>query len=348
LGDSLYQIVIGIELSIRIGVIGTGYMGKNHVRVFSELTGVKLVAITDIDERIVKLLSEKYGVRGYSDYMTMYETEELDAVSIAVPTSQHMKVVLDSYEYVNNVFVEKPIAANLVESQNIVDEVNKRNTIFMVGHIERFNPAVLKLKELLKNDHLGRVVTLTALRVGPYEDRVRDAGVIVDNAIHDIDVMRFLIEKPVKLVYARMGSRKTRFDDYSTIVLEFEEDIIGNVVANRLTPTKIRTLKVTCEEGFALVDYITQELAIYGPVLDTHYQDYEELISKFGKPEVGKPRVDRQEPLKLELQHFIECVKTESTPIVDACEGHENLEIATKALESAKHDKIFHIPTKKK
>lgn len=206
----------------------------------------------------------------------------------------------------------------------------------MVGHIERFNPAILKLKELIKNSHLGEIISLSTTRVGPYLPRIRDAGVIVDNAIHDIDVMRFLTEKNVNRVFARIGSKKTRFDDYASILMEFEDNVLGTIEVNRLTPTKIRNLSVTCTDGFAMVDYISQDISIYGGILDTNYSDYEELVFKFGNPEIGKPKVERQEPLKLELQHFIDCAKYEKQPLVDAYEGYENLKIAIRALDSAK------------
>ena len=323
---------------VKVGVIGTGFMGKNHVRVFSELSSVELVAIADIDEHRVDKQSQDYGIAGYYNYLEMLEKEDLNAVSIAVPTSLHTEVVLQTLNYVNNIFVEKPLTSNLEDCKTIIDEVSEKNAKLMVGHIERFNPAILKLKELLNNHSLGEIISLSTERVGPYLPRIRDAGVIVDNAIHDIDVMRFLTERKVNLVYARTGSRKTDFDDYASILLEFEGNILGTIEVNRLTPTKIRNLSVTCSDGFVKVDYISQDISVYGKVLDTHYNDYEELIFKFGNPEIGKPKVERQEPLKLELQHFIECIQTGKQPLVDVYEGYENLKVANRALDSAKHN----------
>ncbi|MFX1520079.1 MAG: Gfo/Idh/MocA family oxidoreductase [Promethearchaeota archaeon] len=321
---------------IKIGVIGTGYMGKNHMRIFSEMNGVELVAFSDINERSIKQLSSEYDVNGYVNYKTLLENEDIDALSVAVPTSLHMRVVMDIFSYKKHVLVEKPIAATIEEAKLLIKRAKQEKLVFMVGHIERFNPAILKMKELLKNHYFGDIVSLSAKRVGPYMPRMRDSGVIIDLAIHDIDVMRFLTEKRVKEVYAKLGKKISKYEDFAAILLEFEGNMLGSIEVNRLTPTKIRTLSLTCTDGFANVDYITQEISVYGKILDTDYKDYQELILKFGNPEIGKPKLEKKEPLKLELKHFIDCVRENKKPIVDGMEGLRNLEVALNALRPKK------------
>jgi UDP-N-acetylglucosamine 3-dehydrogenase len=327
---------------IRVGVIGTGYMGMNHMRVYSQMQGVELVAFSDIDEQLVTHLSKQHGIKGYVNYIELLEKEDINAVSVAVPTALHRKVIMDVFSYNKHVLVEKPITVNLEEAMSLIKRAEQKKVIFMVGHVERFNPAIVKIKTLLKNHYFGDIISLSAKRVGPYIPRARDTGVIIDLAIHDIDVMRFLTEKPVKDVYAKVGAKITEYDDYASLLIEFEDDILGIIEVNRLTPTKIRTLSVTCTDGFATIDYITQDLSVYGKLLDTSYRDYQELVLKFGNPEIGKPKVEKQEPLKLELEHFIECVRTNKTPLVNGMEGLKSLEVAMSALQSAhsKEDKL--------
>ena len=319
---------------IKIGVIGTGYMGKNHMRVYSEMNGVELVAFSDVDERSIKQLSALYDANGYVNYKTLLENEDIDALSVAVPTSLHMRVVMDIFSYKKHVLVEKPITASIEEAKLLIKSAKQKKLVFMVGHVERFNPAILKMKELLKNHYLGDIVSMSARRVGPFIPRSRDSGVIIDLAIHDIDVMRFLTEKRVKEVYAKLGKKISKYEDFAVLLLEFEGGILGSIEVNRLTPTKIRTLSLTCTHGFATVDYITQEISAYGKILDTDYKDYEELILKFGNPEIGKPKLEKKEPLKLELEHFVDCVRENKNPLVDGMEGLRNLEVAMNALGS--------------
>jgi len=325
---------------IRVGVIGTGYMGKNHLRVYSKMEGVKLVACSDIDEQLVNRFSTLHGIRGYLNYHDLLEKEEIDAVSVTVPTLLHKKVIEDVFSYNKHVLVEKPITGSIAEANSLIDTAKQKKLIFMVGHIERFNPAILKMKELIKSKYLGEIVSSSARRIGPYIHRSRDTGVLIDLAIHDIDVMRFLIEKNVKEVYAKIGPKNSKHEDYASILLEFEEDILGSIEVNRLTPTKIRTLSLTFTDGFATVDYITQDITAYSKMLDTDYKDYLDLVSKFGNPKIEKPKVEKQEPLRIELQHFIECIRSNKKPLVDGVEGLKNLEIAIRALRSANSTNI--------
>ncbi len=318
-----------------MGVIGAGYMGKNHMRVYSKMKGVELIAFSDVNEKLVKQLSKQFNVNGYVGYSELLKNEDIDAASIAVPTPLHKKVIMDVFSYKKHVLVEKPITISVAEAKSLIKSAEQKELILMVGHIERFNPAILKMKELIEEEYLGEIISLSARRIGPYIHRARDTGVLIDLAIHDIDVMRFLTEKKVKNVYAKIGPKTTKYEDYASILLEFETGILGSIEVNRLTPTKIRNLSLTFSDGFATVDYITQDILVYGKMLETDYKDYLDLISKSGDPKIEKPEIETQEPLKLELEHFIKCVRENKTPIVNGIEGLKNLEIALNALKSA-------------
>ncbi|MDK2783378.1 MAG: UDP-N-acetylglucosamine 3-dehydrogenase [Thermococcaceae archaeon] len=304
---------------LRVGVVGVGNMGFHHARIYSELAKegkVELVGVADANFERAKEIASKFNTKAFSDYKGLIG--RVDAVSIAVPTSLHRQVALDFIENGVSVLVEKPIAESIESAQEIIRAARKNNITLMVGHVERFNPAVLKLKEVLDENLIGKIVTLTAKRVGPLPPQIKDVGVIIDLAVHDIDIMSFLIERNVRKVYAKAGSVKNSLglDDYGILMLDFEI-ATGIVETNRLTPHKVRTLTVVGTEGIAELDYITQKLVLY---------DHEW---------VREAKVQFKEPLRNELEHFVECVKKKERPLVSGEDGLHALMVAIKALESA-------------
>ncbi len=310
---------------IRVGVVGVGNMGRHHARVYSELAEegkVEFIGVADANFKRAKEIAGQYRVRAFQDYRELMG--EVDAVSIAVPTSLHRQVALDFIENDVNILIEKPIAESIKSAEEIIRAAKKRNIILMVGHIERFNPAVLKLREILRDRILGEIVTLTAKRVGPFPPQIKDVGVIVDLAVHDIDVMSFLLREQVKEVYAKAGSAKNplELEDYAVIVLTFES-ATGVVETNWLTPHKVRKLSVVGTEGIAELDYINQELTLYNHEW------------------VRKAKIQKREPLKNEIEHFVECIEKGVEPIVSGNDGLHALKVAIMALESAKEGKII-------
>jgi len=321
---------------IRIAVIGVGNMGKNHARVYSQNPDVDLVAISDIDESIAQRVASTFGAKWYLDYKEMLNTEEIDAVSIAVPTTKHEKVALDVIDCGKHVLLEKPIAASIKSAKKIVESANKSGTKLMVGHIERFNPVVARIKQLIEEGKLGRIVSISSKRVGPYANIKNDIGVCLDLAIHDIDVMRFITNDEVSEVYAKIGNNLFSEEDYVSILLTLKKGTTGLVEANWLTPTKIRRLDVTGTKGYAALDYIGQDLNLYGKMLSENSADYEELIMAYGQPCMGKIKIEKEEPLKLEIKHFVQSIMDDATPLVDGQAGLRNLEVALAAVQSAK------------
>ena len=207
--------------NISAAVIGVGATGKNHARVYSELGGVELVSVSDVNRANAKKIAEKYKCAHYSDHKEMLKEEDIDVVSVVVPTNHHTKVSLDCIERGVNTLVEKPIADTIENAEKIIDAVRKSKIKFTVGHVERFNPAVIELKKRLNGNELGRVFKVSAHRVGPFPKRIQDVGVVVDLATHDIDVMRYLLESEVKRVYAEAERRiHTTHEDLLNAVLK--------------------------------------------------------------------------------------------------------------------------------
>lgn len=294
---------------LKVGVIGVGAMGHNHVRVYSELD-CELVGVADVDYSLAKETGEKYHTRFFTDYHELLPF--VDAVSVAVPTSHHYDVVMDVLRSGVHCLVEKPIAISLKESDEMVDMALGRNINLAVGHIERFNPAVIKLKEIINKRLLGHILIISTRRVGPFASRIRDVGVIIDSATHDIGVIRYLLDKDPISVYSRIGSINHVSCDHAIIVMDFD-DTTACIEANWFTPHKVRTLVATGTNGIAYLDYIEQKLSVYSSNNE------------------GTVYVPKEEPLKIELSDFLRSITNNCKPSVDGIEGYAILKIALEA-----------------
>ena len=193
--------------NINVGVIGVGAMGQNHVRVYSEIKNANLLAISDLMKGTLAEVSKKYNTVGYVDYDNILGMQEIEAVSICVPTTYHYEVVMSAIEHGKHVLVEKPIAFTLDEAKEMVDAAEDAGVKLATGHVERFNPAVIEAKKLIDEGVIGEIVSASAKRVGPFPPRIKDVGVTIDLAIHEVDIMFYLIDSPASRVYANMGSR---------------------------------------------------------------------------------------------------------------------------------------------
>lgn len=300
---------------MRVGVIGTGNFGKQHVRVYSEL-GAELVGVADTDLAKARKIAAQYATKVYSDYKELL-TQDLDAVSIAVPTIEHRAVALAAIQKGVNLLIEKPIADSIESAQEIITAAEARRVKLMVGHLERFNPAVRKLKQIIDDGILGKLVFISARRVGPFVPRISDVGIIVDVATHDIDIIRYFIGSEYTSVFARSTRYKNVKGDAAIILMGFG-DVSASIEVNWYTPHRIRSLTVTGTEGIAYLDYIKQELEIYSTERNM------------------TPKIDKDEPLKLELEHFLDCIITNREPLTNGFEALKALEIAIKAEQVAR------------
>lgn len=306
---------------LRAGVIGVGAMGKNHARLYSELPGVQLVGVADVNEKLAASIAHSYGCKPYADYNDLLDGN-LDAVSIAVPTTLHKKVALDAIKKGINVLVEKPIADTVENADEIIRAARRNKVKLVVGHVERFNPAIIKLKELIDSGLLGKVVSISAKRVGLYNPRIKDVGIIIDLGTHDIDIMSYLYGEKIKQVYALAGSVVHSHEDHAIITLNFSSGSSGVIDTNWLTPHKVRNLTVIGSQAIAEVNYIEETLRI------------------FDQEWIRDAKIDKEEPLKLELLHFIDCVQNDREPLVSGEEGKHALEVALAAVESARTGKV--------
>jgi UDP-N-acetylglucosamine 3-dehydrogenase len=324
---------------LNVAVIGLGNMGKNHARNYFEIEEATLVAVCDVNKTIGNALSEKFNCKYYEDYEEMFEKEKIDAVSIVVPTNMHEKVAIYAIERGKHVLVEKPIASTLDSAQKIIESAKQNKVKLMVGHIERFNPAIQKLKEMILKDKLGKITSIITKRVGVSPPQIKDANVIIDLGVHDIDIINYLIQKKVRSINAHAGKAIiTDREDHAEIFILFEGDTSGFIQINWITPIKIRTLSITGTKGYAELDYMTQELKVFESVYEKTFDDFKDLILKFGTPNVVNLNIDKKEPLKEELKSFIDCILNDEKPATSGEEGLFALKIALKALEVTKND----------
>ena len=302
---------------IRFGVIGTGFWGRNHARVLSELPETSLIAVSDTDPTRGQSIAKKYETQWYQQYSDLLEVKDIDAVCICTPTTTHAKIALSAAAKGKHLLIEKPIAANTVEAKRIVETCESLELKTMTGFIERFNPGTRRLKELVGKGVLGEVVLAFARRLNRWPERIGDVGVVKDSAIHDLDLMRFLFEEEPVSVFARVGSIGHRFEDYAEVMMRFSGIKTGFVEANWLTPQKVRTFSVTGKDAIAEMDFISQQIVV---------ENASEIITK--KHEWG-------EPLKIELEHFARTIRDGGTPNVTAHDGLRALEICEAVLQSS-------------
>ena len=322
---------------IKAAVIGVGSMGKNHARIYDALEGVALVAVSDTDTKSARAAASRYRARHYADHATMLDQERLDLVSVAVPTGLHHQVALDVIERGLHLLVEKPIADTVANAKEIIERAQARGVQLMVGHIERFNPAVSELKLRLEDGQLGKMFQIHARRLGPFPDRIRDVGVVIDLATHDLDVMCHLTEADVVRVYAETEQEiHTLHEDSLSGLMRFQNGVVGVLDVNWLTPTKVRELYVTGEKGMFMVNYLTQDLFLYENEYVGSDWDRLGMLKGIGEGNMIKLRIGKREPLRAELEAFAQSVEEGGPPPVTGEDGIRALTLAQAMVESGR------------
>ena len=321
---------------IKAGVIGTGSMGRNHVRVYSEM-GV-LHGIADSVESVARPLAEKFGVNYYPDYRDLLKSD-IDAVTVATPTNTHFKLAMDAVKAGKHVLVEKPICFSIEEAEELVKAADKEGLVLAVGQIERHNPVVKFARESIEAGKFGDIVSIVARRVSSMPGRIRDVGVLMDLGIHDIDVTRYLANSSVRSVYALGGKRQNDlFEDHANVLLDFENGIQGFVEVNWLTPMKVRRISLTCAKNFVELDYMTQSASISSSQVSENY-DSSDLFRLPIEFDIRHVSLKKQEPLRNEQEDFLDSIKGNRTPLVSGADGTETLRVCQAAISSIKEGK---------
>jgi UDP-N-acetylglucosamine 3-dehydrogenase len=312
-------------MSLRCAVVGAGWFGRAHCRVYRDLADVRLVAVADSDSSRANEVAQIYGCTPYADVLDMLQKEKPDAVSIAVSPQNLSRVASRVLDYdVRGVLIEKPVATTLQEVTELSSKSKKRNIPVMPGFIELFNPCIQRLEEAIgKNNEIGQPYVASSKRIGRNPKRGWDIGVLLDLGIHEIYVLRRLFGSPTRVFCQTKSFGGGKTEDVANLIFGFENGLLGMVETNWITPIGIRSMIVTGSEGSVEIDYITQELKL------------------INKDQIIRPHFTFEEPLKRELKAFTESITRNEDPPVNLREAEESLRIASAALNSAKQMQVI-------
>ncbi len=292
---------------VNIGVVGVGFLGSLHARIFHQLDDVTLVGVCDCYKKRAKKTAKKYRTDYYLNYKDLIG--KVEAVSIAVPTHLHHKIAKDFLKEGISVMIEKPITKTLDEADELIAIASKDNLVLQVGHIERFNSAIQAVENLLKEPRF-----IECHRMGPYKDRVSDVGVVLDLMIHDIDIVLGLVKSEVKLIEAVGVKIVSEHEDIANVRLTFSNGTISDLIASRVTKKVRRTISIFQKDSYISLNYADQSAAIH--------------TKKGTRITKEKLKIKKEEPLKKELISFVDCIMRKKKPLVSGKEGRRALAVA--------------------
>jgi UDP-N-acetylglucosamine 3-dehydrogenase len=307
---------------LRLGVVGVGVMGYNHARVLAEMPGVTLVGVADPDDKQAEAARHTLGCATVPDIRDLLELG-VDAVSIAAPTHLHRSIALAAISRGVHVLVEKPIASSVEEGREIITAARRAGVTLMVGHVERFNPAVQAIKEALRDED---ILSIAITRVGPFPPRMSNVGVVIDLAVHDIDLISWFTESEIIEVQPQLSSAKAEREDIALLQFRTASGVLAHINTNWLTPFKARTVHVATKRKYVIGDLLTRQVTeCFGFQPDGSYS-------------MRHLSVGHAEPLRSELSAFVAAVRGNSRPPVTGEEGVASLEIAIRCLNGRPAD----------
>jgi predicted dehydrogenase len=323
-----------VSQPLRLGLAGLGSMGRNHLRVISNHPETVLAAVADPTTEALTAAVDHTGARGFADPLEMIAAADLDGVVVAAPTTNHAALALAAIERGLPVLVEKPLAATVDDAIAIVTAARKRGVQVQVGHVERYNPAVLEMGRLLRAGWLSTIYAITSRRAGPFPARIRDVGVTVDLGTHDVDMLSWIAgERPIR-VYAETAQRiHATHEDLTFGLMHFPSGATGFLDVDWLTPAKRRSLTAVGEEGMFELDYLTQKLTFTRCDVERP-----ELISGYAttfRGDVAEIPVVSVEPLRAQLDEFVRVLRTGDRPYVPGEDGLWAVAIANALLTAA-------------
>ena len=302
---------------VDIGVIGVGHLGQHHARILNELEGANLIGISDVNEELGKATAEKYGVRYFKDYREL--AEQVSAVTVVVPTFLHHDVAKYFLERNIHTFIEKPITKTLEEANDLVAIAGEKKLTLQVGHVERFNAAIVKLQSLIEDPRF-----IECQRLCQFSNRIQDVGVVLDLMIHDIDIVLSIVKSPIKRIDAVGIPVLSANEDIANAHILFENGCIANLTASRISEDKVRKLRIFEKDKYCSLDYAEQTITM------AHKSSEEKKIV------CEDLDVQKAEPLRKELEHFISCVQEKKKPLVTYKDGKNALEVALEILAQCK------------
>jgi predicted dehydrogenase len=310
--------VASAERPLRVGVVGVGVMGSNHARVFAGLPGTELVGVADPDRKQADFVARTLGCVAVSDVNELLE-RDVDAITIAAPTHLHRDIALACIARGVHVLVEKPIASSVEEGREVINVARRAGVTLMVGHVERFNPAVEAIKEAIRGED---ILSIAITRVGPFPPRMSNVGVVIDLAVHDIDLIRWFTESDIAEVQPQLSSAVAEREDIALLQFRTASGVLAHINTNWLTPFKARNVTIATRNKYIMGDLLTRQVTeCFGFQPDGSYS-------------MRHLSVGHAEPLRAELQAFVGAIRSGKEPAVTGEEGVASLEIAIRCLES--------------
>ncbi len=308
----------GSQAALLVGVVGVGVMGSNHARVFADLPAVNLIGVVDPDAKQRDMVARATGCRAFADVGALL-AEGVDAVSIAAPTHLHQDLALSCIKAGVHVLVEKPIAPSVAEGRKIITAARHAGVSLMVGHVERFNPTVEAIKEAIRAED---ILSIAITRVGPFPPRMSNVGVVIDLAVHDIDLIRWFTESEIVEVQPQLSSALAEREDIALLQFRTASGVLAHINTNWLTPFKARNVTIATRKKYIMGDLLTRQVTeCFGFQPDGSYS-------------MRHLSVGHAEPLRAELQAFVNAIRSGKEPAVTGDEGVASLEIAIRCLES--------------
>jgi UDP-N-acetylglucosamine 3-dehydrogenase len=305
------------DRALRVGVVGVGVMGSNHARVFAGLPGTELIGVADPDQKQTEFVARTLGCAAVATIEELLDLG-IDAVTIAAPTHLHRDVALAAIARGVHVLVEKPIASTVAEGNEIIDAARNAGVTLMVGHVERFNPAVEAVKEAIRNED---ILSIAITRVGPFPPRMSNVGVVIDLAVHDIDLIRWFTNSEIVEVQPQVRSAVADREDIALLQFRTASGVLAHINTNWLTPFKARSVTVATKNKYVTGDLLTRQVTeCFGFQPDGSYS-------------MRHLSVGHSEPLRAELQAFCSAIRGGSDPSVTGEEGVDALEIAIRCLQ---------------
>ena len=306
---------------IKVGVVGVGYLGQHHARIYSKMPGVELVGVVDIDADRAHTIAAQSGTRAYKDFHALLD--KVQAVNIVVPTVLHHEIAVKFLQAGVDVLLEKPMTVMLQEADELIQAAEKKGCLLQIGHLERFNSVVRALKGRIEKPRF-----IESHRLGPFVERGTDVHVVLDLMIHDIDIILSLVNSPVELIRAVGIPVISTQIDIANARIEFLNGCVANVTASRVSREKMRKIRIFQPDAYLSMDYLQQEVMFCRRTPD----------GQEGRPQLVMERLDieKDEPLEVEMSAFIDCVRTRNRPIVSGQEGREALRVALEILKEIK------------
>jgi predicted dehydrogenase len=300
-----------------VAVIGVGKLGQHHARIYSKLSNVNLVAVVDTDRKQLEKISGKLNVPGYTDYHDILD--RVNAVSVSAPTSLHYKIGKEMISRGIHCLIEKPLTVNLTEAEELIRLSHEKNVVLQTGHVERFNPAVLEVQKYVKDPKF-----IEAYRLGPYDPRI-EIGVVLDIMIHDLDIILCLVKSSIKDIQTYGAKIFSQHEDLVKVRIHFESGCVADMTASRVSSGRYRKIRIFQPDAYISLNYIGQSVKIY--------RKKKPEAKSMDDIEIIRPRLKKHEPLQLELEHFVECVKEGKKPLVSGEHGRNAVEVALEILK---------------